>query len=294
MAPEPAALIEVRNLVKRHDDSTVLDGVSFMVERGETIAVIGGSGAGKTTLARLIMGLDRPTSGSILLDGVDLTALADRALAQARRRFAMVFQSSALLDSMTVLDNVAFPLRERTHLDEDAIHERALAQLHELGIEQAADKLPAQLSGGMAKRVGIARAMVTEPEVLVYDEPTSGLDPITSRLVDGLIEDMRERFFVTSIVITHDMVTAYTVADRIVLLAHGKLVVEGPPEEVFCSHGEEIRPFALSSGVDLARLAPRAARKPAAEIRAAWLASHPPVAAESRRWYQRWRNHAAG
>jgi phospholipid/cholesterol/gamma-HCH transport system ATP-binding protein len=281
---EPASrpLIEVRDLVKRFGDKTVLDGLSLRVERGETLVVIGGSGSGKTTFARLVMALDRPTSGRILLDGVDLTTLGERALARMRRRFAMVFQSAALLDSMTVLENVAFPLREETDLGKAEIRERALAKLRDLGVDQAADKLPAELSGGMAKRVGIARAMVTEPEILVYDEPTSGLDPITSRVVDGLIEDMRERFFVTSIVITHDIRTAFEVADRVVLLARGKVVVEGPPEQVFRSHSEEVRPFALSSGVDLERLAPRAARKSAAEIRAAWLAAHPPGAGQGR------------
>ena len=130
--------------------------------------------------------------------------------------------------------------------------------------------------------------MVTEPEILVYDEPTSGLDPISSRVVDGLVEQMRERFHVTSIVITHDMVTAYEIADRVVLLAHGKITAEGPPEVVFRSHGEEIRPFALSSGVDLERLAPRTSRKPPAEIRAGWFAAHPPLSKDTRPWYLRW------
>jgi phospholipid/cholesterol/gamma-HCH transport system ATP-binding protein len=189
---------------------------------------------------------------------------------------------------MTVFDNVAFPLREEKHVDEDTIHERVTSQLRELGLEQAASKLPSELSGGMAKRVGIARAMVTEPEILVYDEPTSGLDPISSRVVDGLVERMRERFLVTSIVITHDMVTAYEIADRVVLLARGKIVAEGPPDVVFRSHGDDIRPFAISSGVDLEKLAPRAARKTAAEIRQRWLQAHPPLERDERPWYRRW------
>jgi len=288
----PRPLIELRDLVKRYDGKTVLDGVNLKVERGETVVVIGGSGCGKTTLARLIVGLERPTSGSIYLEGVELTALGDDALASMRGRFAMVFQKAALLDSMTVFDNVAFPLREETDLGEEAIHERVFVQLRELGIEHAVRKLPAELSGGMAKRVGIARAMVTEPEILVYDEPTSGLDPISSRVVDGLIEQMRERFFVTSVVITHDMVTAYEIADRVLLLSRGTIVAEGPPEQVFRSHSEDIHPFALSSGVDLEKLAPRAARKAPAEIRAQWIAAHPPPGRDERPWYLRWRKRA--
>lgn len=269
-------LIEVRELTKRFGDKLVLDGVDLAVERGETVMVIGGSGSGKTTLARLIVGLDTPTSGKIILDGIDLLKVDERSLTTLRKRFAMVFQRAALLDSMTVFDNVAFPLREETELHEDAIRERVLFYLRELGVAQAANRLPGELSGGMAKRVGIARAMVIEPEIIVYDEPTSGLDPVGARLVDGLVEQMRERFFVTSLVITHDMVTAYEIADRVLLLAHGKIVANGPPEVIFRSHSEEIRPFALSSGVDIDKLAPRTARKTPAEIRAAWNATHRP------------------
>jgi phospholipid/cholesterol/gamma-HCH transport system ATP-binding protein len=272
--PSAPPLIEVKGLVKRFGDKTVLDGVDLTIERGETVCVIGGSGSGKTTLARLVMGLDRPTAGRILLEGVDLASLPAEERVRARRRFAMVFQRSALLDSLTVFDNVAFPLREETDLDEDEVRGRVLAQLEELGVRQAAGQLPGELSGGMAKRVGIARAMVTGPEVLVYDEPTSGLDPVTSRVVDGLIERLRERFFVTSLVITHDMLTAFEVADRVVLLAGGRVTVTGAPEQVFRTHGGEVLPFALSSGIDLERLAPRTSRKSPAEIRALRAAAH--------------------
>lgn len=282
-------LIEVRGLVKRFGDKTVLAGVDLTIERGETVAVIGGSGSGKSTLARLIIGLDRVTSGQILLDGVDLAALGDEALAIFRRRFAMVFQRGALLDSLSVFDNVAFPLREETNLDSKTIRERVMMTLHELGVDGAEKLLPAQLSGGMAKRVSIARAMVMEPEILVYDEPTSGLDPVSSRVVDGLIEQMRERFYVTSIVITHDMVSAYEISDRVVLLAGGKIVASGPPDQIFRSHSESIAPFALSSGIDLDKLAPRAARPPPTEIQARWAAAHPPGSDPHQPWYVRLR-----
>jgi phospholipid/cholesterol/gamma-HCH transport system ATP-binding protein len=287
-----APLIEIRDLVMRYDDKTVLSGVNLAVERGQTVVVIGCSGCGKTTLARLILGLEKPSSGRIFVEGVDLTAPRFAGLAAISRRFASVFQTAALLDSLTVYDNVAFPLREMTDLDEDEIQERVLHALEELGVAQAARKLPEELSGGMAKRVGIARAIVTEPEILVYDEPTSGLDPMSARLVDELIERMRERFFVTSIVITHDMVTAYEVADRVVLLAEGRIVSDGSPEAVFRSYGDDIRPFALSSGVDLEKLTARASRTPSHEIRARWLAAHPPDVYAGRPWYVRWR-HAA-
>ena len=232
MAP---ALIEVRGLVKEYDGKVVLDGIDLDIERGETCVLIGGSGSGKTTLARLLIGLERPTAGEIRLGGVDLVKLSDSDLAAMRQRFAMVFQKYALLDSMTVFDNVAFPLREETRMPEREVRERVHLALSELEVDDAAKKLPGELSGGMAKRVGIARAVVTEPEILVYDEPTSGLDPVGSRVVDGLIERMRDRHCVTSLVITHDMVTAYEVADRVVLLAHGKVVAQGTPEELFRS-----------------------------------------------------------
>jgi phospholipid/cholesterol/gamma-HCH transport system ATP-binding protein len=270
--PNEEPLIAIRGLVKRYGDKTVLDGIDLQVERGETLCVIGGSGSGKSTLVRLVVGLERPTAGHVYVEGRDMTTPNEDVRMEIRKRFAFVFQNHALLDSMTVYDNVAFPLREETDLEEDEIQRRALAILRELGVEQAAGKLPAELSGGMAKRVAIARAMVTEPEILIYDEPTSGLDPVTSRTVDALIERLRAEHLVTSIVITHDMVTAYTVADRVALLAHGKLVAVGEPTEIFASHNDQITPFASSSGIDLERLDSRRTHVPASEIRARWRA----------------------
>lgn len=281
---EPARpLIEVKDLVKAYDDNVVLDHLNLTIERGETCVLIGGSGSGKSTLARLIVGLERPTSGQILIDGLDIAELPERELARIRDRFAVVFQKHALLDSLTVFDNVAFPLREHAHLDDKTVRQKVTYALRELGVEDAAKKLPGELSGGMAKRVGIARAVVTEPEILVYDEPTSGLDPVSSRMVDGLIEGMRERHCVTSIVITHDMVTAYEVADKVALLARGVVAAEGPPEELFRAHGAEIEPFAISSGIDVTQLPTRKARKSPAEIRARWDATHP--RGRARRWW---------
>ncbi len=265
-------LLEIRDLVKRYGERTVLSGVNLVVERGETIVVLGGSGSGKSTLARVLVGLEPLTSGHILLEGRDLATLNARERERERERFAMVFQKYALLDSMTVYENVAFPLKEHAHLSRDEVRARVMAQLEALGMRDAADKLPGELSGGMAKRVGIARAMVMAPEILVYDEPTSGLDPVTSRIVDGLIEEVRERAYVTSIVITHDMATAYRIADRVVLLSEGRIVLDGPPSVVVSTEDPKIAPFAIASGVDPELLSPRAGRKTPAAIRALWTA----------------------
>ena len=274
----PPKLIEVRGLVKRYGDHVILNGLTLTVERGETCVIIGGSGSGKSTFARLLVGLERPDEGEILVDGVDIVPLRGRALEAVRRKFAIVFQSRALLDSMSVFDNVAFPLREGTHLREAEIGQQVHLALSELEVDDASASLPAQLSGGMAKRVGIARAVVMQPEILVYDEPTSGLDPVSSRVVDRLIERMRDHHGVTSVVITHDMVTAYDVADRVVLLADGKAAVQGTPEQLFREHAKEIEPFSQASGIDLERLAPRSKRKTVAAVRAEWEAAHPPDA----------------
>lgn len=262
-------LLEIRGLTKTYGGKTVLGGVDLIVERGETVVVLGGSGSGKSTLARLLVGLEPPTSGHILIAGRDLVGLSEDELAEERKRFAMVFQKYALLDSLSVYDNVAFPLVERG-LSHREVHERVMTQLDALGVADAAQKLPGELSGGMSKRVGIARAMVMDPEILVYDEPTSGLDPVTSRVVDELIEEVRERFCVTSIVITHDMATAWGIADRVVLLHGGRIAIDGPPEVVLASDDPRIRPFADSSGVDPERLGHRKKRSSPEEIRARW------------------------
>ncbi len=258
--------VRVEKLVKRYGDRTVLHGIDLTIGRSETLVIIGGSGAGKSTLVRHLIALERPTSGRILIDGTDIAALSDVALAKARRRFGMVFQKYALFDSMTCFDNVAFPLREQTKLSEKDIREKAMTKLKELGVDHAAPLTPAQISGGMAKRVGIARALVMEPELLIYDEPTSGLDPVTSRTVDALIEEMRERFGVTSVVITHDMVSAFDIADEIAMLIKGVVVAQGGPLAVLVHPNPEVQGFIRSSGVDAARLEKRQPRTPAAEL----------------------------
>ena len=262
------AHVVVEGLVKRYGDRTILHGVDLTIGRAETLVVIGGSGAGKSTLVRHLIALERPTAGRILIDGLDVAALSDVELAKARRRFGMVFQKYALFDSMTVFDNVAFPLREQTKLSEKEIRERAMTKLKELGVDHAATLTPAQISGGMAKRVGIARALVMEPELLIYDEPTSGLDPVTSRTVDQLIEEMRARFGVTSVVITHDMVSAFDIADRIAMLIKGRVVAQGTPAEILVVDNPDVQNFIRSSGVDPARYTQRVGRLSAVELAA--------------------------
>ena len=260
--------IVVDKLVKTYGDRTVLHGVDLTIDRAQTLVIIGGSGAGKSTLVRHLIALERPTSGRIVIDGTDIAALGDVALAKARRRFGMVFQKYALFDSMTCFDNVAFPLREQTLLSEKDVRDRAMTKLKELGVDHAAPLTPAQISGGMAKRVGIARALVMKPELLIYDEPTSGLDPVTSRTVDDLIEEMRERFAVTSVVITHDMVSAFDIADRIAMLIKGRVVAEGPPDVILACDDPDVQRFVQSSGVEASRLSARGARTSAAELAA--------------------------
>jgi phospholipid/cholesterol/gamma-HCH transport system ATP-binding protein len=212
--------------------------------------IIGGSGAGKTTLLKILIGLDRPSSGHVWFNGTDLSSLSEVALNRQRKKFGMVFQYSALLDSMTVFENVAFPLREHTKLSNRDIRQRVIEKLEILNLHGVDQLMPSQLSGGMKKRVGLARALMLEPEVLLYDEPTSGLDPLSSRLVDELIATTRNRFGVTSIVISHDMAGALQIADSIVLLAEGRVKAAGSPEELVDGTTGLAQDFFKASGID--------------------------------------------
>jgi phospholipid/cholesterol/gamma-HCH transport system ATP-binding protein len=246
--------IVVERLEKRFGTFVALAQVDMTIPRGDVTVIIGGSGAGKTTLLKILIGLDRPTQGSILIDDLDIAKLSERELNTVRRRFGMVFQYSALLDSMDVLDNVAFPLREHTKLREREIRDKVREKLAVLGLEGAESKYPSELSGGMRKRVGLARALMLDPEVVMYDEPTSGLDPITSRKVDDLILETRQRFGVTSVVISHDMAGALRMADQIVLLSKGRVVAAGPPRELVEGDTELLKEFVQSSGIAVERL----------------------------------------
>jgi phospholipid/cholesterol/gamma-HCH transport system ATP-binding protein len=244
--------IVVRGLSKSFGTKRVLENIDMRFGRGEISVIIGGSGTGKTTLLRLLIGLEKPSEGSILVDGEDIVPLGDVEMNRMRRKFGMVFQYAALLDSMTVLENVAFPLREHTRLSEKEIRAQVRQKLADLGLDERVEpQFPSQLSGGMRKRVGLARALMLSPEIVVYDEPTSGLDPFTTELVDEMILTTRERFHVTSVVISHDMASALRIADHIYLLAEGKVAASGTPDELASGKSDLALRFIQASGVDL-------------------------------------------
>ncbi len=261
-AGKPREHVIIKDLKKDFGPNKVLKGISLTVNRGETAVLIGGSGAGKTTLLRILMGLERPTSGQILVDGTDMAALNDRELNTFRRKLGMVFQYSALLDSLTIFDNVAFPLVEHTKLSKNEMRDKVRDMLSTLGLVGKENLFPSELSGGQRKRVGLARALMLEPEILIYDEPTSGLDPLTSRLVDDLIEETRQRFGTTNLVISHDMASTFRIAHRAFLLIQGKVVASGTPDDLLTGGNEEARDFVLKSGVDTTNLS----RVPPAEL----------------------------
>lgn len=224
--------LRAAGISQRFGDVVALRDVSFSIDAGKIGIIIGGSGAGKTTLLRILIGLDRPSSGAVFIDGQDITQLRERQLQVVRRKFGMVFQHAALLDSMTVLDNVALPLLEHTRLTKQQRRDKVREKLDALELGAIEDRLPSQLSGGMRKRVGIARALILEPKILLYDEPTSGLDPITARLVDQLIVKTRDRFGVTSLIISHDMAEAQSIADELFVLSKGGLDSHGTVAEL--------------------------------------------------------------
>jgi len=249
----PDDIVVLREVKKTFNEQQVLRGINLVARRKETVVIIGGSGAGKTTLLRLIVALDRPTSGQILVEGEDIATVSENELNRIRKKFGMVYQYAALLDSISVFDNIAFPLVEHTKMPKKEIAERVMEKLQILGLDPkvVAPKFPSELSGGMRKRVGLARALMLEPPILVYDEPTSGLDPLTSRLVDDLIEEMRERFNVTSIVISHDIASCFRIAHQAILLIQGKVEAFGSPDSLVNGPSEVARDFIRNSGVDV-------------------------------------------
>ncbi|WP_437941547.1 ABC transporter ATP-binding protein [Sorangium sp. So ce341] len=247
---EPGDHLFVDDIKKSFGPTKVLHGITMHLKRTETAVIIGGSGAGKTTLLRLLIGLERPTTGHIWVDGVDMGALGDYEMNRMRQRFGMVFQYAALLDSLTIFDNVAFPLREhRKHMSKRDIREKVVGMLNSLGLENKEERMPSELSGGQRKRVGLARALMLEPEILIYDEPTSGLDPLTSRMVDDLIEETRARFKVTSVVISHDMASTFRIAHQAFLVIQGRVVASGTPDELASGDNEQARQFIAAAGV---------------------------------------------
>jgi phospholipid/cholesterol/gamma-HCH transport system ATP-binding protein len=246
--PEDHILVD--NVKKSFGKNQVLHGITMHLRRKETAVIIGGSGAGKTTLLRLLIGLEKPTSGHIWIDGEDIGAMNEYELNRVRQKFGMVYQYAALLDSLTVFDNVAFPLREhRKHMSKKDIRDKVVGMLELLGVKGKENHMPSELSGGQRKRVGLARGLMLDPQILIYDEPTSGLDPPTSRMVDDLIEETRDRFGVTSVVISHDMASTFRIAHQAFLVIQGRVVASGTPDELAFGDNEVAREFISASGI---------------------------------------------
>jgi phospholipid/cholesterol/gamma-HCH transport system ATP-binding protein len=243
--------VRVRELRKTYGKTEILKGVSFDMQRGLTNVIVGASGSGKTVFLRQLIRLEKPDSGQIIVDGLDIVPLSELELGEVRKKFGMVFQMSALFDSMDVFDNVAFPLREHTKLARGEIKSKVEEALEALGVSHAIHRLPSELSGGMKKRVAVARAIVMQPAILIYDEPTTGLDPITSRTVDELIESTRERFGVTSVVISHDMESVTTMGHWITLLYKGQIELSAPRDEFIKSDNKQVREILEASGVKI-------------------------------------------
>ena len=240
-------MIKIRDLKKRLGTKQVLDGVNLEIVQGETMLVMGRSGTGKSVLLKHIIGLMTPDSGSIEVDGVDLVGMREKELNAVRKRFGMLFQSAALFDSLTVGENIALPLREHTAMSEAEVQARVAERLEWVGLSGVENMKPASLSGGMKKRVGLARAIAMDPQFVLYDEPTTGLDPIMADVIDRLIRSLQKRMGVTSVVVTHDMASAFKVADRMALLNDGRVVFLGTPDEVRTTKDPLVRQFVEGS-----------------------------------------------
>lgn len=237
------ALITVRDLQQKIGRQEILRGFSIEIFEGETLVLLGQSGGGKSVFLRHLIGLMRPVAGEIIFDGRDIGQLSERELVPIRKRIGMLFQDGALFDSMTVYDNVAFPLREHGERDEKSIREKVHHALELVNMNGHDKKMPVNLSGGMRKRVALARAIISPPQVILYDEPTAGLDPIVSDSINRLIRRLQQQLAVTSIVVTHDMVSCFHIADRVALLHEGRRRFYGTPEELRTTPDKIVRDF---------------------------------------------------
>lgn len=248
--------VKVENLTKVINGRIILQDVSFEVKEGEIFTIVGGSGSGKTSITKCIVGLWQPTSGKVEVLGKDLLSLKKVELDELRKQIGYVFQGAALFDSLKVWENVVFYYLEKTDRNQDELRNLAIEKLKLVGLgEEVLDLYPSELSGGMRKRVGIARAIATDPRLIIYDEPTSGLDPITSRLIDQLILSLREKTGITSIVVTHDLVSAFSISDRIMVLQSGRVVQIGTKEEILYSSVPFVKEFIKNGlGAELIKL----------------------------------------
>ncbi|MFA4829883.1 MAG: ABC transporter ATP-binding protein [Thermodesulfovibrionales bacterium] len=242
-------MLELIDLHKSFGGNHVLRGASLKVEKGESMVVIGGSGSGKSVLIKHIIGTLKPDKGSVLIDRVDIATLSENELYETRKRFGMLFQMAALFDSMRVWENVAFALMRHGKLKENDAKEIAIEKLRMVGLVGVENLMPSELSGGMKKRVGLARAIAHEPEILLYDEPTTGLDPIMADAINDLIIEMKQKLSVTSVAITHDMHSAYKIADRIAMLYQGRIIEIGTPDEIKNTGNAIVRQFITGSAV---------------------------------------------
>lgn len=236
-------MIELRDIHISFGNHKVLNGVNLEVKKGESVVVIGRSGSGKTVLIKHIIGLLKPDSGEVWVDGIKVNELKEKELKQLRTKFGMLFQYAALFDSMTVGENVGFALLQNTKMKREEAEERVKECLRMVGLEDVGHMNPAELSGGMKKRVGLARAIALKPEIILYDEPSTGLDPIMADAINNLIIELREKLNVTSVAITHDMVSAFKIADRIAMLYKGKIIETGSPEEIKSSSNSVVQQF---------------------------------------------------
>ena len=236
-------MIESRDLIKSFGSNRILDGVSFRIEKGESVVIIGRSGGGKSVLIKHLIGLLQPDAGQVLIEGEDIVPMNERELLRVRRKFGMLFQGAALFDSMTVAENVGFAFRRKRSLPESEVRQKVAEVLEMVDLPGTEEKKPSELSGGMRKRVGLARAIIYEPEIVLYDEPTTGLDPIVADSIDHLILRVRDRLDVTTVVVTHDMRSARRLGQRIMMLHDKKIYATGTPEEIFHSEDPIVRQF---------------------------------------------------
>jgi phospholipid/cholesterol/gamma-HCH transport system ATP-binding protein len=243
------AMIEIIDLHKAFGGNQVLRGVNLTVEKGESMTVIGGSGSGKSVLIKHIIGLLFPDKGRVIIDGQVLNNLDEQALNEMRKKFGMLFQGAALFDSLTVWENVGFALKQHTKLSDRDIRKVTTEKLAHVGLKDVEDKMPSELSGGMKKRVGLARAIAMDAAIILYDEPTTGLDPITADSINDLIVDLRKKLGVTSVTITHDMHSAYKISDRIAMLYKGEILEVGTPDQIKNSPNPIVQQFITGSAV---------------------------------------------